>query len=95
MPRIANEGNNVDIWWEECGEGTSTHDICEGCWEEFYQEPFSEMKGADNRYKGLDTYNGDPMGDSSHDCGPESHPDYGDEDYECGICGEPLTDDDN
>jgi hypothetical protein len=83
MPRVENLGKNVDEWYEEYEEGTSTHDVCNDCHEELEQDPSC----FNNK---LTPYNGDPQGDEGWggDC---ARPDYDDEEYDCEVCGKRLT----
>ncbi len=85
MPRVENLGNNVSEWYEETGEGTSTHDVCNNCHEELEQDPkcFNEQ---------LVPYNGDPQGDEGWS-GDSARPDYDDSGYNCEVCGVLLTED--
>lgn len=89
MPRVENLGKNVDEWWEEVGEGSSTHDVCSECAEILDMDPhaFDEE---------LQPYNGDPQGDAGWG-GDVDHPSYGeyDIDYNCEACGAKLTADDD
>jgi hypothetical protein len=85
MPRVENLGKNVDAWWEEEQEGSSTFDVCFECHGILEHDPhaFDEE---------LAPYNGDPSGDAGRG-GDVEHPSYGeyDIDYDCEVCGDKLT----
>jgi hypothetical protein len=89
MPRVANNGDTVRIWYREeaDGNGTSTHDICADCAED-----------PETARESLEPYNGDPRGDELDEGCP--HPCYEEmyqtgEDYRCEICNKILREVDN
>ena len=68
MPRVANSGDNVDEWYEEVGEGTSTWDVCRECWRENERlgpRDWERPDGKPIRSDAFQTYNGDPVGTST------------------------------
>ena len=55
MPRLANGGKAVAIWYEQAGgNGSSTYDLCTECAED-----------PETALESLEPYNGDPKGDES------------------------------
>jgi hypothetical protein len=87
MPRVENLGKNVDEWYEEYEEGTSTHDVCASCW--------ADLQAVPDAYNDkLTPYNGDPQGDEGWG-GEVCHPSYNEDDYDCEVCGDHLTEDDD
>lgn len=89
MPRVENLGANVNHWHkhEARGEGSSTFDVCRSCWHDLDAD--AHAYDAE-----LTPYNGDPDGTDGRG-GDIGHPPYEDGEYECEVCHETLTDDDN
>lgn len=85
MPRVENIGKNVDAWYRSVGEGSSTWDVCSHCNDDLLRDP--HMYDPELKPYGFE----EPDGDDGRG-GEVVHPSY-DEDinYECAICGEPLT----
>jgi hypothetical protein len=86
MPRVANEGEAVDQWYqttgEPNGEGSSYWDLCNKCNED-----------PEHALTVLEPYNGDPRGDELAEVG--FAPCYEDsyqmgEPKTCEVCGEIL-----
>ncbi len=83
MPRVENVGPEVDAYCEETYEGSSVYDVCNDC--------ASELESDPNMHNDkLQSYNGDPQGSEGWqgDC---EHPEYSEEEYDCDVCGERLT----
>lgn len=91
MPRIQPIGKNVDVWYDEVGEGTSTVDICRSCNAKLKRDPHA----FDDVLEG-EQYQGDPVPDDGWFAGVE-HPPYNDYDidYDCAVCGKHLNGHDN
>lgn len=89
MPRVENIGSNVNLWYNNPGNGngSSTFDICKQCADELKSDPHA----FDDKLK---PYNGDPPGDEGRE-GDCDHPLYQDEDYGCEVCKKSLTEEDN
>lgn len=101
MPRHENCGPEVEKFCEETGEGSSTFDLCNVCSKQWggHDLPIEDVGERNPWTKGcrqVDTYNGDPAGTLS-DTGDVCHPPYEEQSppYECEICGEELTEEDN
>ena len=91
MPRVANEGEAVDVWYriegEPNGNGSSYWDICNACNED-----------PDRALNLLEPYNGDPRGDRLGEVG--FAPCYEDqhrmgEPKICEVCDATLREEDN
>lgn len=95
MPRHENCGPEVDKFCEETGNGSSTFDLCKDCSKEWGGEALP-IRLRTRCLWTVDTYNGDPAGTLS-ETGDVCHPPYEDQHppYECEICGEELTEEDN
>jgi hypothetical protein len=86
MPRIANSGERVTEWCQSSGNGSSTHDVCKGCVDDL---PIP----GDPSFRQLDLYNGDPPGEE-WEVGTD-HPSYAECDYNCALCRNKLTEEDD
>ena len=88
-PRVDNLGKNVDEWHDKAvGEGTSTFDVCSSCASVLAKRPHAfDKKLKPYQY-------GEPSGDLGRG-GDVEHPPYEETDYECAVCGKPLTEHSN
>ena len=87
MPRLENCGPSVDAFCRETGSGSSTHDICADCAQEFS----FDFPTPDDRLKpDLE----DPVGEDGWHL-TDYHPPYSECDYRCELCGKKLTEEDD
>jgi len=88
MPRVYNCGKSVDEWCKQTGNGSATADICADCAEGFSCDfPTLEPDLDKTGHEG-------PIGEDGWEIGAE-HPCYSECDYNCALCNEKLTEDDN
>jgi hypothetical protein len=92
MPRIFNQGENVDQWYKENEEGTSGFDVCRRCW------PLVKENPEDYLHK-LVPYNQGRKGPEPQGThfGPEGVyvPWYEEDGYRCAVCDCKLREEDN
>lgn len=83
MPRMANDGPEVSLWYESArSEGSSTFDLCKRCAKRYAGQPLP---------RGCEPYHaGEPRGVLEE---MESCPDIEDWDRSCDVCNTRLRDD--
>ena len=84
MPRIEFNHPEIDQWYKENEEGTSTFDLCNKC--------FGELETADDFNTKPDGYNGDPIpADAKIEDTMTPIPEIDETAYKCENCGCKLT----